>query len=224
MAAKKIESTPRSGPSAGTDLEPAEWCEPTRLERRREARKEAILRAAGIELSRAGFSRASLDAIAERVNVTKATLYHYFSNKEALYQAWMDYVSAEVRQRLEAVVEEEGSATIRLRNLARAEVLILTKEFPDYARLFMSGVDWPEAFQARIRELRRSHEAYFREAIQDGIASGEFDVVDESVARYCLQGALAYVPEWYHSGGRLSQDDVADLVADSLMRLFRKGR
>jgi AcrR family transcriptional regulator len=196
--------------------------EPSRLERRREARKEAILRAAGVELAQAGFSRVSLDDIAERVNVTKATLYHYFSNKEALYQGWMDHVTVEVRERLEAVVDESDSPTARLRKLVRAEVLILTEEFPDYARLFMSGVDWPQAFQERIRELRRAHESYFGQAIKDGVASGEFDPVDESVARYCLQGALAYVPEWYHGGGRLSLDEVAELVADSLMRMFRK--
>jgi AcrR family transcriptional regulator len=194
--------------------------EPTRLERRREARKQAILRAAGAELARAGFSRASLDDIAERVAVTKATLYHYFANKEALYQAWMDDVSAEVQERMTAAASVNGTATERLRNLARGEVLILTTDFPDYARLFMSDLDWPEAFRDQIRELRRSHEGHFRSVIAEGIESGEFNPVDETVARYCLQGALVYVPEWFRSDGPLSAEDLADRVADTVVRLF----
>jgi AcrR family transcriptional regulator len=198
----------------------AEPEKPSRLELRREARKLAILRAAGAELAQAGFSRASLDDIAEHVHVTKATLYHYFANKEALYQAWMTHVSIEVNERLDAAVDPSQPAAKRLWELANAEVLILTSDFPDYARLFMAGLDWPEAFQEQIRELRRTHEAHFRAVIDDGVASGEFQVVDETVARYCLQGALAYVPEWYRGGGRLSSKELAASVADTLVRLF----
>lgn len=192
---------------------------PSRLELRREARKQVILRAAGAELARAGYSRASLDDIAEHVHVTKATLYHYFANKEELYQAWMDDVTSQVNARLSEAVSD-GTAKERLRQLAEAEVLILTTDFPDYARLFMAGVDWPESFQKKIRELRRTHEANFRQVIDDGVANGEFNAADETVARYCLQGALAYVPEWYRSGGRLSAEELAASVADTVVRIF----
>ncbi len=194
--------------------------QPSRLELRRDARKQAILRAAGAELARAGFSRASLDDIAEHVHVTKATLYHYFENKEALYQAWMNQVSAEVTERFETVLSTSGKPSERLWKLTNIEVLLLTTEFPDYARLFMAGLDWPDAFQEQIRELRRKHENYFRSVIDEGVAQGEFEVVDETAARYCLQGALAYVPEWYLSGGRLSPEDFAARVADTVLRMF----
>jgi TetR/AcrR family transcriptional regulator of autoinduction and epiphytic fitness len=199
---------------------PVEPAKPSRLELRREARKITILRAAGAELARAGFSRASLDDIAEHIHVTKATLYHYFANKEALYLAWMDHASDEVNGRLEASVDPAQPPKQRLWELANAEVLILTADFPDYARLFMAGVDWPDALQERIRELRRRHEAHFRAVVDDGIASGEFQVADAAVARYALQGALAYLPEWYRGSGRLSPEDFAAAMADTVIRLF----
>src|SRR4051794_32749520 len=112
---------------------------PSRLELRREARKQVILRAAGAELARAGYSRASLDDIAEHVHVTKATLYHYFANKEELHQAGMDDVPAQVNARLVDALPD-GPAKERLGQLPTAGVLILTPAFPDYARLFMAGV------------------------------------------------------------------------------------
>jgi AcrR family transcriptional regulator len=205
--------------AAGKPTKKKEEAKPSRLELRREARKQAILRAAGAELARAGYNRASLDDIAEHVHVTKATLYHYFANKEELYRTWMDDVSVEVNARLAAAVGD-GPARQRLWQLANAEVLILTTDFPDYARLFMSGVDWPEPFQQRIRELRRAHEASFRAVIDDGVAAGEFDAADETIARYCLQGALAYVPEWYRDKGRLGSEELAASVADAVIRMF----
>jgi AcrR family transcriptional regulator len=195
---------------------------PSRLELRRDARKQAILRAAGAELARAGFSRASLDDIAEHVHVTKATLYHYFENKESLYQAWMGSVSEQVVERFEAAVDPTDTALDRLWKLAYTEVFLLTTEFPDYARLFMAGLDWPDVFQEQIRELRRKHENQFRSVIDEGIAAGELEVVDETAARYCLQGALAYVPEWYRSEGRLPAEEFAKAIADTVIRMFRK--
>jgi AcrR family transcriptional regulator len=194
----------------------------SRLERRRDAKKQAILRAAGAELAESGFGRASLDDIAERVYITKATLYHYFPNKEALYHAWMDLVSAEVADRVEPIVRSDASARERLAKLAYNEVLLLTTELPDYARIFTGGVDWPDAFQDRIRELRSAHERPFRDVIQSGIESGEFEVEDPAVARYCLQGALVYVLEWYHKDGRLTPEDLAHQVSATVLRLFVK--
>lgn len=195
----------------------------TRLERRRDARKHAILRAAGAELASCGFNCASLDDIAERVHVTKATLYHYFPSKQALYQAWMELISTEVRERFDTIVESGGTPSERLWQLACRELILITTELPDYARIVVGGVDWPEGFQPRIRELRRSHEQLFRDVIQEGINSGEFVVTDPSVARYCLQGALVYVLECYRPDGRLTPHALGEQVADTVLRMFTKG-
>jgi AcrR family transcriptional regulator len=191
-----------------------------RLERRREVRRQTILRAAGAELADSGFNRSSLENIAERVHVTKATLYHYFDSKEALYQAWMQAVTAEVQGRLEPIANSGELPADRLRQLIREEVVLLTTDFPEYARLFTRGADWPDSFQDEIRTLRRAHEQLFRDVVADGIESGEFDVTDETVSRYCLQGVLVYLSEWYRLGGRLDPATLAEVVADTAMRLF----
>lgn len=194
---------------------------PSRLELRREARKLAILRAAGAELERVGFTRASLDDIADHVHVTKATLYHYFENKEALFQAWMEHVSAEGNSRLQdALGEPSESAAQRLWKLIYTEVLFLVKEYPDYARLFMIVLDWPDSFQGQLREIREKRDSYFIQVIKEGIESGEFEVVDKAVARYCMLGGIAYIPTWYNRDGRFGPEKLAEAVADSTLRMF----
>jgi AcrR family transcriptional regulator len=181
-----------------------ERAKPTRLELRREARKLSILEAAGAELARVGFGRASLDDVADRVHVTKATLYHYFASKDELFIAWMDHVSSDANQRLAAAISDPAeSAAMRLWRLAYTEVIILTRDSPEYARIFMVGVDWPESFHAHLRALWERHESHFVAVIDDGIESGDFEVFDRSISRYCMLGGIAYVPNWYHDGGRL---------------------
>jgi AcrR family transcriptional regulator len=197
---------------------------PSRLELRREARKLAILRAAGAELERVGFSRASLDDIADHVHVTKATLYHYFENKEALFEAWMEHVSGEGNSRLEqALGDSSQSARERLWKLIYTEVLFLVNEYPDYARLFMIVLDWPDSFQGRLRKIREKRDSYFIRVIKEGVEAGEFEVVDKAVARYCMLGGIAYIPTWYNRDGRFGPDKLAEVVADTSLRMFVQG-
>ena len=60
--------------------------------------KAAILKAARDEFCEQGFNGARVDSIAERAKANKRLLYHYFGNKEALYQAVLLDAYTEIRQ------------------------------------------------------------------------------------------------------------------------------
>ena len=55
-----------------------------------EQSRKAILDAASVEFSNAGYDGARIDAIAKSAKVNKALLYYYFHDKEALYGAVLD--------------------------------------------------------------------------------------------------------------------------------------
>src|SRR4051812_29461833 len=94
-----------------------------RLELRRSSRQTEILRAAGHELLVAGYSGASLDNVAAAVHVSKATLYHYFPTKQALYLAWVDMVHREAIAQIVPPREDPAlDPAERLRRMIKAEV------------------------------------------------------------------------------------------------------
>jgi AcrR family transcriptional regulator len=191
----------------------------TRLDQRRQARKRIIIRAAGAELAGSGYRGANLEDIARSVHITKATLYHYFKTKEELYQAWMDQVSSEVSTRFEEAIGD-GPPAEKLWRLVKAEVFILLTDLGDYGWLLRSGLDWPSSLEVRLAKLRHKHELYFQAVIQDGIDAGEFKVETDSLARRCLRGAIAYVPEWYDAAGPLGAREVAEAVANIAVRML----
>jgi AcrR family transcriptional regulator len=191
-----------------------------RLRQRRSTRQTAILRAAGAELLAAGYLGANLDKVAEAVFISKATLYHYFPTKRDLYLAWLDMVHTAATQRIEPIASSDLDPVARLRAMIIEEVSLLTTEFPDYARVFMRGMDWPEDLRGVIQSHRDAHENLFRSAIEAGIASEALSVPDVSVARGCVQGCLAYIPEWYRSDGRLSAVEVGEAIAEMVLRLL----
>jgi AcrR family transcriptional regulator len=60
--------------------------------------KAAILKAARDEFCEDGFNGARVDSIAARAKANKRLLYHYYGNKEALYQAVLLDAYREIRQ------------------------------------------------------------------------------------------------------------------------------
>jgi len=63
-----------------------------------EKTKASILKAAREEFCEQGFNGARVDAIADRAKANKRLLYHYFGNKEALYEAVLLDAYQEIRR------------------------------------------------------------------------------------------------------------------------------
>jgi AcrR family transcriptional regulator len=193
----------------------------SRVARRRDRKVQDILTAAADVLAERGYHGMSLDEIAERLDLTKATLYHYFPSKEALVSACLEGIATRSNERLAAVATDvAGTAAERLHRLIVTQLLIIVREQPQMARMFLQPMDWPESYRQRTKALRRQHDEIFRSVVRDGIASGEFDV-DETIAMHDLHGAMNYVPVWFKARRKKDVDATVTAVADNLLRLFR---
>jgi AcrR family transcriptional regulator len=184
-------------------------------------RRDGILRAAASVFSEMGYHRASLEEIADRIDLTRASLYHYFPSKDALLSACLEYGAEEAISRLTAVAEADAgkTATSRLRNLIITQLTVITVEAPELSRLFLSPMDWPDMFRTQVRGLRDRHDSFFRSAIEDGVKTGELACADSNVARHCLHGAMNYVPVWIRPGTHGYNKSI-QAVADALLRMF----
>ena len=71
------------------------------MRRGEELRHHILLKAKDVFLE-LGFKRASMDAIAERADTTKRTLYAHFENKEQLFLALIDVLGDLLRQKVKS--------------------------------------------------------------------------------------------------------------------------
>src|ERR1700758_807179 len=88
--------------------------------RARDEKREAVLRTAVQLFLEQGYHRATLNDVAERLNITKPALYNYFRSKDdILFECWS--MGAEL---VDSVITEidagGGSGLIRLRKLVHA--------------------------------------------------------------------------------------------------------
>ncbi|MGK2321127.1 TetR/AcrR family transcriptional regulator [Gordonia rhizosphera] len=170
-------------------------------------------------IAQRGYHLTNLDDIAEQMDLSKASIYHYFDGKEALVMATLESCATYVEQRLTETAAREGTSAERLENLIRTQIELISVENVDIARLFLQSFDWPPSIGDAVHEWQRRHGRIFREVIHAGIESGEFVVRDERIACMAIQGAMNLVPVWY--GNELARGDtkVLDDITASLMRI-----
>ena len=194
-----------------------------RVTRRRDRRKAEIIRTATEILSASGYQGMSLEEVAERTDIAKATLYHYFSSKDDLVAAALEVLTQEVLQRLAARQEAAGHAPPAelLRALIDEQVLILTETAPEVAAVFSWPRAWPEAFDGPMKDMRRRHDAVFRRVVERGVAEGEFTCPNINVAMQCLHGILNQSAVWIRPHVPAAEREAARQgVVDCALRLF----
>lgn len=156
---------------------------------RSEARKQAILQAAFELLGEHGLGATSMDAVAERAGVSKATIYRWWDSKEllaldALYAAWD---TAGPARRPTGTLRSEMLALVRpwVRLVAAGpSARILTALLAEA----QNDPEFGRAYRAHFVEPRRDQA---RAVFSRAIARGEIpDGVDVEVAIDLLWGPL----------------------------------
>ena len=168
-------------------------------QRKRGRRIQEILAVAAELFGERGYDAVSLDDVAERLDVTKGSLYHYFSGKEELGAAAIETLGAAVDRAAGAAGRERGRDRRRTgcgRSCASSSI-VAVRDYPAALGLFLVPGDWPQAQRDAIKELRRRHDRLFRDLVEEGVAAGEFVVVDVDTTLRCLHAAMTQASVWY---------------------------
>ena len=181
-------------------------------------REEQLLVIACRLFAQRGFQATSLRDIAEEAKISKAALYHYFPNKDELYERV-------VIEAMDALVQSVGADVARADTpTARVHAFMgSTAKFLDNHRdQWLAGAHaFREAGQIERRgvalHLRDTYEKLLHRCIEDGISSGEFRNMNAAMAARLLLSALNYVPRWHSPNGKLSVSEVMAQFVDIVL-------
>ncbi len=156
-----------------------------RRAREKEMRRQAILDAARHALLSNSLRRMSMEEIATRAEVSKGTVYLYFTNKETLL-AYLLLEGLEILlHSLEKAYEEHETPVERLRAMAQA-YLHFSQEHAPYFQL-MTAFDKgqfqkriPSDLYQRVLSLSREGLAWVDRTIREGAESGDFRLTASS--------------------------------------------
>ncbi|GAA2307411.1 TetR family transcriptional regulator [Streptomyces violaceusniger] len=183
---------------------------------------QRLLAAATRLFAERGYDRTSVQEIVEAAGVTKGALYHYFGSKDDLLHEIYGRVLRLQQERLDAFADADAPVETRLRDAA-ADVVVTTIENLDDATIFFRSMHQlsPEKHKQVRAERRRYHER-FRALIEEGQRAGVFSsrTPADLVVDYHF-GSVHHLGTWYRPGGRWAPQEVADHLADLLMRALR---
>ncbi len=185
----------------------------------REFKRNRILTIATELFQERGFQGVSIDALAEKLNVTKPFIYTYFQNKHALLEEMYERAIVALLQGLEGVLKTPAVPEEQLARLVEhyvrqnVENRSLTAVFLNEERNLN-----PHALE-KFRIAQRNFDQQLRALIQRGIDNGAFTVDDATVAAMSIDGMVRWVHRWYQPEGRLSIDELCAKMSAQALNL-----
>jgi AcrR family transcriptional regulator len=186
--------------------------EPSRRERKAVERRLAILRAAAGVFRDRGYGSASMDEIAERLDMAKGNLYYYFSNKHELLFFCQDYSLDTLIAGVDEIAASDLDVVERVRRAIVSHVVCVLDEL-DGASAHTEVHALPDDLRGRVIAKRDLYEARFRALIENGISAGAFAPVDAKLAALAILGALNASTRWYKPGGERSPHAIGEHFA-----------
>ena len=195
---------------------------PTRRRRDPDASRQRILEAATEEFASKGFGDARVDEIARRAGINKRMLYHYFGNKDDLFQAVLEEIYETICQagaRLELADVAPGKGLARLVDFVwdyyvahPHSITLLNTENLHNARHLR--------FSERTRTIHPPFENMIRDLLDRGVARGEFRDGVDAVDLYITIVGLVYY--YLSNSPTLSVFFGRDLRAPKAMQQWRR--
>ena len=159
-----------------------------------------------------GYDGASMDDVARAAGITKASIYHHVAGKEALLERGLRRALDALFAVLREPEATSGAAIARLRHIVARVAEITLALQPELTVLFR--IRGNSAVERDAIERRRTFDrivtALVREAQDAGDARADLDA---AVLTRLVFGMSNSVVEWYRSGGRVADAEIARAVA-----------
>lgn len=185
------------------------WLPADGRSQQRERKRQAVLQTAAQLFNERGFHATSLDDIAERLHVSKPTLYYYVKSKDDILLECVRSALELMRAGIAEVREGGGRALDQLIACMRIYAGIVMQDFGKC--VIRIGEDpLPAPLKKELRRLKAGIDAEFRQLIDEGIREGSLAPCDPKMAAFMLAGALSWVGRWYRDDGALTPAQITD--------------
>lgn len=194
---------------------PAHW--KAFADRRRDpaTKKEAVLKTAAHLFLENGYARTSMNDVADRLNITKPALYHYFRNKEEILVECYRLGTGLIEEILNDIVTQCGTGLAKVEAFIYSYANVMTVNFGRCV-MRLDDADLSSDALSEVRNYKRKIDRRLRSFIQEGIDDGTITPCDPKLAAFAIAGALNWICHWYEPEGALSAEEIATQFARTL--------
>jgi AcrR family transcriptional regulator len=182
-------------------------------------KRERILQEAVVLFYANGFTATTLDDIAAALGVTKPFIYTHFRSKTDLLAA---LCTPTIELSLAAVADAAkgpGTPTKRLRRAVIDFTKVVLQRQANIAIFFREEKHLAPAVLAEITALRKRFDRTLSKLLTEGVAAGEFVMVDVNLAALAIGGMISWAYTWHRPNGRLPLDELCARMAELALQM-----
>ena len=186
-------------------------------DRRRDpaTKREAVLKTAAQLFLEKSYGRTSLNDVAERLNITKPALYHYFRNKEEILLECYRLGTTLIEETLNDIASHCGTGLEKVEAFIYSYANVMTVNFGRCVMRLDEG-DLSSTALTEVRNYKRKIDRRLRSFLQEGIEDRSIAPCDPKIAAFAIAGALNWICEWYEPEGALSAEEIASQFVRTL--------
>ena len=188
-------------------------------------KREAVLQTAAELFTEKSYGRTSMNDVAERLNITKPALYHYFQNKEQILLECYRLGTVLIEETLNDIAVRCGTGLEKVETFIYSYASVMTINFGRCV-MRLDERDLSDEARAEVLQYKRKIDRRLRRFIQEGIEDGSITPCDPKIAAFSIAGAVNWICQWYKPESALSAEEIASQFARTLTQglVRRAGR
>jgi len=177
---------------------------------------DAVADAVAELFAEGGLEAVSILDTAEKLSVSRATLYRTVPTKEHLIGILFERSTGELTRNARASVKESEDPAEKLLGLVRLQVDAAIR-MRRYMPVFFGGGDLPPDVFERWHKWSREYEKIWVSVVKENMEAGALADADPVITARLLLGSCIWVSRWYRPKDKYSSEEITD-VAVNLVR------
>jgi AcrR family transcriptional regulator len=187
-----------------------------------EKRRAEVLKAAALVFKEMGYGSATVDDVARRAEMDRASIYYYFKGKKDLFREMVVEATTENVEMAERIARSDRPPPDKLRLLIHGLFGSYERHFPylyvyvqeDMSRLLQDRSAWSK----KILALNHRFDVAVVRIVQEGLDRGSFSSKgDAKLLSAGVVGMCNWSHRWFEPGGKRRGADIADVFADMVI-------
>jgi AcrR family transcriptional regulator len=207
---------------------------PSNIARRRDAartgngdvyqgRRGEILKAAAAVFQERGVARSTLDDVAQRVGLDRASLYYYFGSKDQLVEELLGFAVERNVLTAEEIAVSGGDAQDKLRRAITAMLTSYAEHYPYlyiFVNEYLSGArtSADSEWMQQARDMAHRYDLAIRKIVADGIDQGRFrEITDATTVARAVVGMVNSTSTWFRPTAPEQAERLAEIFSTMIL-------
>ena len=185
-------------------------------------RREQIIYAAAELFYEKGYSRVSMQDIANKVGLTKGALYNHIDNKEELLFQILTRGVKVLFPKIEEILSQNISPIEKLK-VAIHEIVLTHINYKIFVYLFQQEhTVLSKEHYSKFVKYRDRVDQIIRQIIKEGIERNCFKKINIKLINFAMLGMCNWINQWYKEDGGASPEEIAEFYSNVALSMVIK--